>query len=96
MLNLSYKLMTKNAMRINARLDEEYAHKLNYIQKQTNQPITDVIKSAIDLYYQQLQQEKPLDLLTQTGFIGCGEADPNLSVNYKSILRDNLNKYDYR
>ncbi len=89
--------MTKNAMRINARLDEEYAHKLTYIQKQTNQPVTDVIKSAIDLYYQQLQQQKPLDLLTQTGFIGCGEADPNLSVNYKSNLRNNLkDKYDYR
>lgn len=83
-------------MRINARLDEEYAHKLSYIQHQTDQAVTDVIKTAIDLYYKQLQQQKPLDLLTQTGFIGCGEADPNLSVNYKSILRDNFeDKYGY-
>ncbi|MEH1959008.1 MAG: CopG family transcriptional regulator [Nostoc sp.] len=86
-------------MRINARLDEEYADKLAYIQQQTNQAVTDVIKSAIELYYQQLQQEQKnaLSVLIQTGFIGCGQADPDLSVNYKSILRDGLEaKYDYR
>lgn len=83
-------------MRINARLDEEYAHKLTYIQQQTDQVVTDIIKTAIDLYYKQLQQQKPLDLLTQTGFIGCGQADANLSINYKSILTDNLkDKYGY-
>lgn len=78
------------AMRINARLDEDYAHKLTYIQQQTHQAVTEVIKTAIDLYYEQLQQQKPLDLLTQNGFIGCGQADSNLSINYKSILRDSL------
>ncbi|MBD2532732.1 CopG family transcriptional regulator [Nostoc flagelliforme FACHB-838] len=86
-------------MRINARLDEEYADKLAFIQQQTNQAVTDVIKSAIELYYQQLQQEQknPFSMLTQTGFIGCGEAHPDISVNYKSILRDGLKaKYGYR
>jgi len=86
-------------MRINARLDQEYVDKLAYIQQQTNQAVTDVIKSAIELYYQQLQHEQKnaLSMLTQTGFIGCGQADPDLSVNYKLILRDGLKaKYDYR
>ncbi len=85
-------------MRINARLDEEYSNKVAYIQQQTNQGVTDVIKSAIELYYQQLQphQKKPLLALMESGFIGCGEADPNLSVNYKSVLRDGLKgKYGY-
>lgn len=45
-------------MRINARLDDEYADKLAFIQQQTNQAVTDVIKSALELYYQQLQQEQ--------------------------------------
>ncbi|WP_414568228.1 CopG family transcriptional regulator [Nostoc sp. CCY 9925] len=86
-------------MRINARLDDEYAEKLAYIQQQTNQAVTDVIKSALELYYQQLQQQQknPFSMLSQTGFIGCAEADPDLSVNYKSILRHGLKaKYDYR
>ena len=97
-VKLSYSDMTKTAMRINARLDEEYASKLVYIQQQTNQGVTDVIKSAIALYYQQLKQpQSPQELLTQTGFIGCGQADPNLSVNYKSILKAGLQtKHDYR
>ncbi len=86
-------------MRINARLDEEYSHKIAYIQQQTHKGVTDVIKSAIDLYYQQLQQhyQNPLSVLMESGFVGCGEADPNLSVNYKSVLGDGLDaKYDYR
>ncbi|MDM9381712.1 CopG family transcriptional regulator [Chlorogloeopsis sp. ULAP01] len=85
-------------MRINARLDEESARKLACIKQQTNQAVTDVIKSAIDLYYQKLQhqQQNPHKLLIETGFIGCGEAEPNLSVNYKSILKDSLKtKYGY-
>ncbi|MFN6479318.1 CopG family transcriptional regulator [Nostoc sp. DedQUE07] len=79
-------------MRINARLDDEYADRLAFIQQQTNQAVTNVIKSAIELYYQQLQQEQKntLLILTQTGFIDCGYTDSDLSVNYKSILRDAL------
>ncbi|MBR8832829.1 MAG: CopG family transcriptional regulator [Stigonema ocellatum SAG 48.90 = DSM 106950] len=86
-------------MQINARLDEEYTNKIAYIQQQTNQGVTDVIKSAIDLYYQQLQQNSldPLLALTESGFVGCAEADPNLSVNYKSVLKDALKaKYGNR
>ncbi|MCC5606392.1 CopG family transcriptional regulator [Nostoc sp. CHAB 5834] len=86
-------------MRINARLDDEYADKLAFIQQQTNQAVTDVIKSALELYYQQLQQEQKnaLSMLTQTAFIGCGHTDSDLSGNYKLILRDGLKtKYDYR
>lgn len=79
-------------MRINARLDQDSDRKLAYIQQQTSQGVTDIIKSAIDLYYQQLQAaaKHPLSLLTQTGFIGCGRADADLSVNYKSTLKQGL------
>ena len=35
--------------------------------------------------------------LMQSGFIGCGEAEPDLSVNYKAQLSDSLSaKYDHR
>jgi hypothetical protein len=86
-------------IRISAELDDEHLSKLVYIQQTTNQETVAVIQSAIDLYYQQLQDEQPtpFNLLEQTGFIGCGEADPNLSVNYKSLLKDRLSsKYDHR
>ncbi len=31
-------------------------------------------------------KNKAILLLEQSGFIGCGEADPNLSTNYKAEL----------
>ncbi|NJM89009.1 MAG: CopG family transcriptional regulator [Hydrococcus sp. RU_2_2] len=79
-------------MRINARLDEEHANKLAYIQQQTNRSITETIKTAIDLYYQEIQKEQknPSQLMIQTGFIGCGNADSNLSKSYKSFLEEEL------
>ncbi len=73
-----------------SRLDEADAYKLSYIQQQTHQTVTDAIRITIDLQYQQLQQQKPLDSLTQNGFIGCGEAEADLSLNYKSVLQDGL------
>ncbi len=86
-------------MQINTQLNESDASKLAYIQQQTNQDVTEVVKHAIDLYYQQLQvkHKNPLALLEQAGFIGCGEAEPNLSVNYKSVLQTKLqSKYGNR
>ena len=36
------------------------------------------------------KQNKAVMLLKESGFIGCGEADPNLSVNYKAELTKSL------
>jgi len=81
-------------MRINARLDQISSDQLTYIQQITNQGITDVIKSSISLYYQKIQQESndSKSKLKQSGFIGCGEAEPELSATYKSTLnKQNIN-----
>jgi hypothetical protein len=41
--------------------------------------------------------QTPLEALTQSGFIGCGSAKPDLSVNYKVVLQEELEKkYDHR
>jgi hypothetical protein len=50
-----------------------------------------IIKSAIDvdtLQYDNLQhsEEKSLNILRESGFIGCGTGDSNLSTNYKTRL----------
>lgn len=81
-------------MRVNARLDGDRAHKFNYIRQHTNQGVSEIVKAAIDLYYERLRQEspKPLQLLQQAGLIGCADADPDLSVNYKKYLTESLNE----
>ena len=83
-------------MNINTSLDQIFLDKINTIQTQTNQDIKQIIQTAIDLYYQQIQQQEndPLAILKQSDFIGCGESDPDLSSTYKAklktILKDSL------
>jgi hypothetical protein len=91
--------MTSKEMRVNARLDRDHASKFNYIRQRTNQDASDIMKAAINLYYEKLHQEspvKPLQLLRESGLIGCAEGDSDLSVNYKQYLTESLNeKYSY-
>jgi hypothetical protein len=85
-------------MQIITQLDDDAANKLTYIQQQTGQDTEAVLKAAINQYYQQLQPpQTPLEALTQSGFIGCGSAEPDLSANYKTVLQEELQKkYDHR
>lgn len=42
-------------------------------------------------------QLSTLDILKESGLIGCISAEPNLSTNYKSVLQKELDsKYDNR
>ena len=45
-------------MRINARLENDYAEKLEYLKKQTQLSTTEIVKQAIDLLYRQ-SKSKP-------------------------------------
>ena len=83
-------------MYINSYLDETYSQKLKYLTQQTHGSISEVVKQAIDFYYESSSKTKACnDILLQSGFIGCGEADSRLSENYKSDLEELMrNKHD--
>ncbi|MBW4522168.1 MAG: hypothetical protein KME16_21125 [Scytolyngbya sp. HA4215-MV1] len=79
------------------RVDAEYESKLKQVQQKTEQKeIKAVIEAAIDAYYHQLeappnhQLEAPrktaLEIFIESGFIGCLQADADLSANYKEEL----------
>ena len=76
-------------MRINARLDESRSQKLEFLARATHLSTSDIIKQAIDLYYEQVRSGRlrPVEVLTASGFIGCGEASPDLSARYKEEVR---------
>jgi hypothetical protein len=85
-------------MEVNAQVNDDIANKLNFIQAQTKQDLSEILKKAIELYYQTLKtpQKTPLQILEESGLIGCFEDDPNLSSNYKQVLTESLTKkYDY-
>ena len=86
-------------MEISTLLDDDRASKLAYIQQQTQQGVSEVMQAAIDLYYNQLQPtpQTPLETMQESGFVGCIKADPNLSTNYKALLRSVVQaKHDHR
>jgi predicted metal-dependent hydrolase len=85
---------------ITTQIDIETTDKLAYIQQQTNQELPDILRAAINDYYQKLKQTKQktsFELLEESGFIGCCSVESDLSVDYKEVLATELEeKYGNR
>ena len=69
------------AMRINARIDEKQVEQLEQIKQREQITTTQVVRRALDLYFQ--QQKTRIDKLLTSDFIGCTEGSADLSDNYK-------------
>jgi predicted transcriptional regulator len=76
------------ASRINARIDDEVAARLEALSKRTGKSTSAIIKAALDAYFEQTQAsaENPKRALQAAGFIGCAEGDRDLSAGYKDAL----------
>ncbi len=86
-------------MRVNARLDQDHSQKLAALVQMTELKISEIIKRAIDVYYDQIkgQRSSPAEVLTASGFVGFAKAAPNLSETYKDRLTASLAaKHDHR
>lgn len=86
-------------MRINASLDDERAGKVEYLRAATGKTLFDVVKEAIDHYDAEVAggPKRVSEVLAQTGFIGCADADEHLSTDYKRLLTDSLDaKHGHR
>jgi predicted transcriptional regulator len=79
--------------RLNARIDPELADKIDRLRRRTNMSITDIVRASIELYYERFRAQEAADahrILVDAGFVGCGEAEPDLSTSYKDRLADSL------
>lgn len=75
--------------RINARLDDSLARKLDEIRRHTGQTTTAVLVTAIEQYHERLAQagaSRAADLFEETGFVGCADGPRDLATAYKSYL----------
>jgi hypothetical protein len=75
-------------MRINARLDEEHVRKLEALKQRRHLTTTEVVKKAIDYFYEN-EQEHPkgsLHALLESDFVGCFEDNQSTSENYKEVI----------
>jgi Arc/MetJ-type ribon-helix-helix transcriptional regulator len=86
-------------MRLNARLPEELARKLEALERATGQSTSDVVRAALERYFGEIcgPGRSTRDAILGSGLIGCGEAEADLSTTYKERLREGLGrKHGYR
>jgi hypothetical protein len=73
------------SVRINARLEGELARKLSYLRERTAQSTTEVIRTAIEAYFEQVAGAAGPGVLLRD-FVGCASGSPDLAERYKAEL----------
>lgn len=77
--------------RLNARIDQQLAEKIEKIRAATHMSVTEIVRASIELYYERFEAEHPgraRRALERSGFVGCTSGDPSLSTRYKEALTD--------
>lgn len=80
-------------VRLNARIDEALAAKLERLRRRTHMTTTEIVRASVELYYERFQEQEAGQahrILDNAGFVGCGEGEPALSTTYKERLADSL------
>ncbi len=81
--------------RINARVDDELAKKVEELRRLTGKSASAIIKAALEAYFETVKgssEVRPRHVLEQAGFIACVHGEPNLSRDYKRELSDSLGR----
>ena len=81
-------------MRLNARLPEDLARKLEALERATGQSTSNVVRAALERYFTEVcgAGRSARDAILESGLVGCGEAEADLSANYKAHLREALGR----
>jgi predicted transcriptional regulator len=81
-------------MRLNARLPEELARKLEALEQATQQSTSDVVRAALERYFDDIcgPGRSARDAILRSGLVGCGEAEADLSATYKSRLHEGFGR----
>lgn len=76
-------------LRVNARLDDEYQAKIDYLAEAKQSTVSDVVRDAIDYYYAAVKVEQVRRVRGLDAIVGMGEstdAPADLSTNYKKTI----------
>jgi predicted transcriptional regulator len=79
--------------RLNARVDDELARKVEELSRATGKSASSIIKAALEAYIESANasdQVRPRLALERAGLIGCVNGDPELSQRYKQSLVDSV------
>lgn len=76
-------------MRVNARLDDSYQAKIDYMVDALHLSVSDVVREAIDRYYEAVRAEQVRRLRGLDAIVGMAESvdlPPDWSANYKKYV----------
>jgi hypothetical protein len=87
-------MVARAANRINARLDDALAQRVNLVRKRTKRSTSQIVKESLIRYCDQElgQGGEPLSILKSAGFIGCADGPADLSAGYKNELSRSLRR----
>lgn len=85
-------MTTAKSTRINARLPDDVARKVAYLERRTKMSTTEVVVASIERYYAAIAEGEgtAADALAQAGFVGCASGPADLSTTYKAELARSL------
>lgn len=78
--------------RINARLDDELAAKLEVIRRRTGQTLTAIVEAALEAYVARETTSDALKVFEANGFVGVSRGPADLARKAKKHLKASLEK----
>jgi hypothetical protein len=87
-------MRVRAANRINARLDDALAQKVELVRKRTRRSVSQIVKESLVRYCDEElgQRGEPLAILNGAGFIGCADGPADLSTSYKTDFAQSLRR----
>ena len=78
--------------RINARLDEALARKVDLLRRRTGRTVSQIVQESLARYCDETlgREDDPLSVLKRAGFVGCADGPADLSKTYKHKLAQSL------
>jgi Arc/MetJ-type ribon-helix-helix transcriptional regulator len=84
--------MSASEIRINARLTGEDARRFRELQRRDHRSASDVIREAVREYHARhvKPRKSAWEIMSESGFIGCGEGPEDLSTNTRKYMEEAL------
>lgn len=74
-------------MRVNARFDEDYAKRMEYLTRATDMGVSEVIKASVLFYYEAVRGQQKPQLTHLSQWIGKADSGrSDVASNYKDLL----------
>ena len=86
-------------MRLNARLSDDLASKLDALQQATHRTASEVVRAAIERYFEEICRpaHSSRDAILASGLVACGDGDADLATTYKPHIHAFVaQKHDHR